>query len=194
MHSARPVSYFNKNRMILIQKLKVPIKRIVSKKGKHMRPSNQYIGITGIIERMTPMREDCCNQLLSLRTMNGMVTFILSTGTYVVDNTPLRTGLRITAFYDDSQPVPLIYPPRYQAAFIGRTEPSETVTVAYFDRNLLSAEKQLKLNVSSGTRVTTANGQRFPCEVGNHLLIVYYGASTRSIPAQTTPDRIIVFC
>ncbi len=159
-----------------------------------MKPSVNYIGITGIIERMTSMRDDCCNQAIALRTMNGMVNFVLSPGTYVVDNTPLRTGMRITAFYDSSLPVPLIYPPQYQAAFIGRTEPSENMMIAYFDRNLLSAENQLKLNVDSGTRVTTANGQRFPCSLGNHLLIVYYGASTRSIPAQTTPDRVIVFC
>lgn len=159
-----------------------------------MKPSNQYIGITGIIERMSPMRNDCCNQIIALRTMNGMVHFILSPGTYVVDNAPLRTGMRITAFYDGNQPVPLIYPPQYQAAFIGRTEPSENIMIAYFDRNLLSEENQLKLNIGSNTRITTANGQRFTCNVGDNLLIVYYGATTRSIPAQTTPDRIIVFC
>lgn len=159
-----------------------------------MRPSTNYIGITGIIERISPVRSECCNQNISLRTMNGVVNFILSPGTYVTDNTPLRTGMRVTAFYDANMPVPLIYPPQYQAAFIGRTEPGETVTIAYFDNELLSEENQLRLNIAPGTRITTANGQRYNCNVGNNLLMVYYGASTRSIPAQTTPDRIIVFC
>lgn len=159
-----------------------------------MKPSTYYTGITGIIERIQPVRSECCNQNISLRTLNGMVSFILSPGTYVTDNTPLRTGMRITAFYDVNQPVPLIYPPQYQAAFISRTEPGENITIAYFDSNLLSEENQLKLNISPSTRVTTANGQRFSCSVGNNLLMVYYGAATRSIPAQTTPERIIVFC
>lgn len=163
-------------------------------KGTHMKPSTYYTGITGIIERIQPVRSECCNQNISLRTLNGMVSFILSPGTYVTDNTPLRTGMRITAFYDVNQPVPLIYPPQYQAAFISRTEPGENITIAYFDSNLLSEENQLKLNISPSTRVTTANGQRFSCSVGNNLLMVYYGAATRSIPAQTTPERIIVFC
>lgn len=159
-----------------------------------MKPSTNYIGIVGIIERITPMRNECCNQTITLRAMNGIVNFILSPGTYVTDNTPLRTGMRVTAFYDSSLPVPLIYPPQYQAAFIGRTEPSETITIAFFDRNLLSQENQLRLNIGPNTRVTTANGQRYTCSVGNNLLMVYYSASTRSIPAQTTPERIIVFC
>lgn len=159
-----------------------------------MRPSTNYIGIVGIIEQITPVRNDCCNQNITLRTMNGIVHFILSPGTYVTDNTPLRTGMRITAFYDSNQPVPLIYPPQYQAAFIARTEPSETIVIAYFDRNLLSNQHQLKLNIDSNTRVSTANGQRYTCNIGDHLLMVYYSASTRSVPAQTTPERIIVFC
>lgn len=159
-----------------------------------MRPSTNYIGITGIIERISRMQNDCCSQLLTLRTMNGVVNFILSPGTYVVDNTPLRTGMRIAAFYDSNLPVPLIYPPQYQAAFIGRIEPSENIMIAYFDSNLLSEENQLKLNIGSGTHVATANGQRFTCNLGEHLLIVYYRATTRSVPAQTTPDRVIVFC
>lgn len=159
-----------------------------------MKPSTYYTGITGIIERIQPVRSECCNQNISLRTLNGMVNFILSPGTYVTDNTPLRTGMRITAFYDVNQPVPLIYPPQYQAAFISRTEPGENVTIAYFDSNLLSEENQLKLNISPSTRVTTANGQRFSCSIGSNLLMVYYGAATRSIPAQATPERVIVFC
>lgn len=159
-----------------------------------MKPSTYYTGITGIIERLSPLRSECCNQVISLRTPNGVINFILSPGTYVADNTPLRSGMRITAFYDANQPVPLIYPPQYQAAFISRTEPGENVMTAYFNEDLLSEENQLKLNIAPSTRVTTANGQRFTCSVGSHLLMVFYSASTRSIPPQTTPERIIVFC
>ncbi|MCI6552510.1 MAG: hypothetical protein MR430_03050 [Lachnospiraceae bacterium] len=159
-----------------------------------MQPSINYTGITGIIERISPLQNECCNQNIVLRTMNGIVHFILSPGTYVADNTPLRTGMQVTAFYDANLPVPLIYPPRYQAAFISRTEPNESIIVSFFDRNLLAAEGQLKLNIGSETRISTANGQRYTCSLGNNLMMVYYSATTRSIPPQTTPDRIIIFC
>lgn len=159
-----------------------------------MRPSTNYTGITGIIERISPMQRECCNQLVSLRTTNGAINFVLSPGTYVTDNTPLRTGMRVTAFYDANLPVPLIYPPQYQAAFISRTEPGESIMVAYFNEQLLSEETPLKLNTDSSTRITTANGQRYTCSLGNNLLMVYYSVTTRSIPPQTTPERIIVFC
>lgn len=153
-----------------------------------------YIGINGIIERISLLQRQCCNQLISIRTVNGIINFILSPGTYVVDNTPLRTGMRVAAFYDANLPVPLIYPPQYQAAFISRAEPGENIMVDYFNPELLSSGSPLKLNLDSSTRITTANGQPFTCALGNHLLMVYYHATTRSIPPQTTPDRIIVFC
>lgn len=159
-----------------------------------MKPTTYYTGITGIIERIQPIRAECCNQNISLRSLNGIISFVLSPGTYVTDNTPLRTGMRITAFYDVNQPVPLIYPPQYQAAFISRIEPGENVAIAYFDHSLLSEENQLQLNIGPSTRITTANGQHYGCNAGNNLLMVYYGATTRSMPAQTTPERIIVFC
>ena len=159
-----------------------------------MPPSNNYIGITGIIERIASLQNQCCNQLVSLRTPNGTINFVLSPGTYVVDNTPLRPGMRVTAFYDSNLPVPLIYPPQYQAAFISRTEPGESIMTAYFNEALLSSDNPFKLNVDNSTRVTTANGQRYTCSLGNNLLMVFYSASTRSIPPQTTPERIIVFC
>ncbi|NLL76551.1 MAG: hypothetical protein GX235_04815 [Clostridiales bacterium] len=159
-----------------------------------MHSSTYYTGIVGIIERISPLNTQCCNQMLTLRTLNGTVNFILSPGTYVADNTPLRNGMRVTAFYDANLPVPLIYPPQYQAAFIGRTEPGENIKVSYFNKDLVSAENSLKLHIDSNTRITTANGQQFACSLGNNLLMVYYSATTRSVPPQTTPDRIIVFC
>ncbi len=159
-----------------------------------MQLSTNYTGIAGIIDRISPMQMQCCNQLLALRTMNGTINFILSPGTYVTDNTPLRIGMHVTAFYDANLPVPLIYPPQYQAAFIGRTEKGVNVMVDFFDENLTSEKNPLKLNVAPTTRVTTANGQPYTCNIENNLLMVYYSATTRSIPPQTTPDRIIVFC
>ena len=66
--------------------------------------------------------------------------------------------------------------------------------VDYFNNRLEAVNNSLKLNVGRGTDVVTPNGQRFTCNLRNRLLIVFYGATTRSIPPQTTPDKIIVMC
>jgi len=42
--------------------------------------------------------------------------------------------------------------------------------------------------------VVTTNNQTFMGNPGNHTLVVLYSQTTRSIPAQTTPEKIIVLC
>ena len=38
------------------------------------------------------------------------------------------------------------------------------------------------------------NGQIFTGRLANQLLLVLYTATTRSLPPQTTPDEVVVFC
>lgn len=152
------------------------------------------IPITGIIQQVQPMMNNCCQQMITIQNEKGVNNFIISPDTFVVDMVRMRVGMLVTAFYDASLPVPLIYPPQYQAAIIGRSHANETMMVSYFDENLLSADGNLQLNVSRGTEVLTSNGQEYLCPVGDNVLIVYYAVTTRSIPPQTTPRKIIVLC
>ena len=155
------------------------------------------VGVITQIDTQTTgnTRTSGCTLFISVVTEDqGPVNILLPSTAYVLNGRPLQVGDRVTFFYDSQAPVPLIYPPQYQAAFIARTEPGENVMVAYFNERLLSSENPLQLNISPNTRVTTANGQRYVCGIGNNLLMVYYSATTRSIPPQTTPERIIVFC
>ena len=64
----------------------------------------------------------------------------------------------------------------------------------YFDGELASADGSLKLNIGPMTNVMTLNGQQYTCSPENTELLVYYTASTFSIPAQTTPQKVIVMC
>ena len=157
-------------------------------------PNPSFIPVTGVISNISNMTNDCCSSMISIRNSDGITNFVLSPSTYVVQETPLRIGMRITAFYDASLPVPLIFPPQYQAVFITRTQPNETVYAGFFNSNLVSEDNSLRLNINRTTDVITSNGQRFTCNLGGRLLLVYYTTSTRSIPAQTTPRRVIVIC
>ena len=63
-----------------------------------------------------------------------------------------------------------------------------------FDRNFDTFWETNKINGANFTNTVTANGQRFSCQPTDMELLVYYTTTTFSIPAQTTPQKIIVMC
>ena len=157
-------------------------------------PSPSFVPITGIIQSITPMENDCCSSMISIRNNDGVTNFVISPSTYVIQETMLRPGMRVTAFYDPSLPMPLIFPPQYQAVFVTRNTANDMVFAGYFDDNLVSEDYALSLNISRSTEILTSNGQRFNCNLAGKLLIVYYRNTTRSNPPQTTPRKIVVVC
>lgn len=155
---------------------------------------SNYQSVTGIVQSVSNQSDNCCNLQVSLITENGIVNLIVTPETYVVNNLRLMRGMSIIAFYDADAPAVLIFPPQYRALVIAQKSPREFVELKYFNDDLVSADNTLQLNLGSNTMITTANGQMFGCNPGNHWLLVYYSATTRSIPPQTTPRRVIVMC
>ena len=76
---------------------------------------------------------------------------ILSDDTFVVDTMRLMPGMRVAAFYDNTLPVPLIYPPQYQADLIAVVRPEEDVNLSWFDETLTASDQSLKLNLYQST-------------------------------------------
>jgi hypothetical protein len=91
-------------------------------------------------------------------------------------------------------PVPLIFPPQYRAVIMVKDTPYQNVKVDYFNSQLESSDGKLKLNIAPSTQIVLRNGQAFTRYPSNRNLIVVYGPTTKSIPAQTTPYKIIVVC
>lgn len=148
----------------------------------------------GIIRNIQDVDESGCIKQVVIDVDHGVVNFIINSETYVLDQTMLSVGDQMIGFYDLNAPTPAIYPPRYEAVIVMKVSSQENVYVGYFNQQLISADHQLQLNISRTTRITTTNGQYFSKNVANRSLIVVYGAATKSIPAQTTPNRIIVQC
>ncbi|HYH02362.1 MAG TPA: hypothetical protein VEC37_04630 [Bacillota bacterium] len=123
-----------------------------------------------------------------------IVNFIVTPDTYFVEHQMVTEGDHVTGFYDASLPVPAIYPPQLQAIAMAKVTPCYDVKLDYFDSQLVSSDGTLKLNISPTTQIKLENGQRFPGNPANRNLLVIYGPTTRSIPAQTTPYQIIVMC
>lgn len=152
-----------------------------------------YQSVTGTIQNIS-RGASCCTQMISVLADNGIVNFIISSETVIIDSVRLRRGMRIAAFYDASLPAPAIYPPQYHAELITALRPNQTVTLKYFDENLTAEDGSLKLNISPMTNIVTVNGQRFLCNPAGSVLLVYYTVTTFSIPPQTNPQKIIVLC
>ncbi|PAQ14712.1 hypothetical protein CD798_09695 [Bacillaceae bacterium SAOS 7] len=136
-----------------------------------------------------------CYKLMTITNQDGaIVNFVVSPTTYFLDHVMVALGDQVTGFYDANAAVPLIYPPQYQAIIIVKDTPYQNVKVDYFNNQLISSDGQLKLNLSSYTLLLLPNDQPFTHNLANRNLLVVYGPTTKSIPAQTTPYKIIVMC
>ncbi|EGQ24031.1 hypothetical protein HMPREF9372_2613 [Sporosarcina newyorkensis 2681] len=156
-----------------------------------------FSGIVMMIDDFSTSKDNgagCYKMFMVDNGYGNIVNFIIEPTTYFVDHAVVKIGDQVTGFYDANAPAPLIYPPQFRALVMSRDSPHQNVKVDYFNRRLESSDGTLRLNLSSQTQITLQNGQPFNGDIGGRNLIVVYGSSTRSIPAQTTPTKIIVLC
>lgn len=136
-----------------------------------------------------------CYVLMTVDNGRGnVVNFVVEPMTYFVNHVKIRVGDRVTGYYDADAPTPMIYPPQFRAVVMSKDSRRENVKVDYFNRRLLSSDGTLQLNVSPQTEILSTNGQYFTGNITERNLIVLYDTTTKSIPAQTTPHKIIVIC
>lgn len=141
-----------------------------------------------------------CSLNVTFQSMDqGLIHMIVDGTTYVMNNCPLRVGDQVTFFYLTDAPVPMIYPPQYRAAAAVHTPSGTYASLDVFTQSanhsqLTNSDDTLRLNLSNTTIMMLANGQPFGGVLSGKLLLVIYSATTRSIPAQTTPEKIVVFC
>ena len=122
--------------------------------------------------------------------------------------TDLKVGASIRAFYNSNAPMTMIYPPQVNADYVAvGLDESKSVTIDRFDDKLTDLKNTLKLNIpkdfnkkgtidkTDKTEIVYEDGKKFEgdiAELTNRKLVVIYSVSTRSIPAQTTPEKIII--
>ena len=164
------------------------------------RREKSYRGIQGTIVSMEPTRignrrADGCMIFVGLEDRDGnLVNFLVSPTTFALDFVMLREGMEVTMYYRTDEPVPLIYPPQYRAAVVVPQMMGQMVDVDYYNKSLVNQDMTLQLNLTGSVEITTTNNQRFMGSPANNDLVVVYSSSTRSIPAQTTPAKIVVLC
>ncbi|WP_077611862.1 hypothetical protein [Clostridium sp. Marseille-P2415] len=160
-----------------------------------------YSPIYGTVSSVTPLQtsgdDSKCMQLISMVSQSlGQVDLVVTPQTYVLEQHTFQTGDPITAIYDTKAPVPLIYPPQFTAVILAENDDGYQVAFDYFNEDLVNENQTLKLDLSNedNTEILLSNGQTFFYHPGGHYLFVLYMFTTRSIPAVTNPEKIIVFC
>lgn len=168
--------------------------------GEMAERRSRFGFVTGTIVEIVPSRignrrSDGCINFVMLEDAEGnSVNFMLTPSTYVVDFETLSVGMLCTFWYSMDAPMPLIYPPQYNAVAAARVKNGRMINVDHYQVNMVNEERTLRLNLDGSVAVRTTNNQYFQGSPANHDLLVIYDNSTRSIPAQTTPKLIVVLC
>lgn len=117
---------------------------------------------------------------------------VINEDTYFIDDEEIYIGSQVTGYYDANAMMIMIYPPQYAASVVAVSNKDINLKVDLFDKNLVSADNMLKLVIGSNTKVVTKDGKEFKGDLANRKLAVFYRSSAKSLPAQTTPDKVVV--
>jgi hypothetical protein len=153
----------------------------------------KFGSFTGKVKAITDFEGVEGSKFILVESSEGTeANIIISKDTYVLNNAKIAIGAVITGFFNANAPMIMIYPAQYNAEVVVVDNKDGNTKVDIFDKDMVSSDKSLKLNISDTTEIILQDGTAFKGELANRKLVVSYGASTRSIPAQTTPDKIVV--
>jgi len=159
----------------------------------------QYI-VTGftvnaVTEEDSILMLDCTDEY------EGPANLAVTESTPIYDNTgkklsreDIKEGAKLTMHYNAANPTLMIYPPQYTPdMLIVETEGEGFVDTDVYSNELVNADNSLALNISDETVVEKVNGEKATAEdVKNAHATVFYTNTTRGIPAQTTPSKVII--
>lgn len=134
---------------------------------------------------------------------NNTVNLKITDDTLVYDNlgnkkalSDLTDGSKITVFTGSYEPTPLILPVQYTANVIiinGDQEGNVNVDTYLADEEgYTNAANNLNIAAADDTKIVDKDEKEYKGDLDKNDLIVFYGASTKSIPAQTTPTKVVV--
>ncbi len=161
---------------------------------------SQYLRVSGRIKSIEPVGYGSqqaygCMMLMGVEGENeNYVNFMVTPATFVLDYVQLQVGMNAVFYYRADAPAPLIFPPQFSAVVVVPEQEGRFVYVGNFDEELISADASLQLNMGDAVEVVTTNNQKFLGNLVNKDLVVSYTNSTRSIPAQITPEKVVVLC
>ena len=134
---------------------------------------------------------------------NNTVNLKITDDTLVYDNlgnkkalSDLTDGSKITVFTGSYEPTPLILPVQYTANVIiinGDQEGNVNIDTYLADEEgYTNAANTFKIATADDTKIVDKDEKEYKGDINKNDLIVFYDVSTKSIPAQTTPTKVVV--
>ncbi|MEK5068946.1 stalk domain-containing protein [Sporosarcina sp. FSL K6-1508] len=162
--------------------------------------TTNYVNFTGIIKEIEKgdkeilvTLENKDEMIMILRITDESLLFNSGT-TKSIGKTDLKKGAVVEAYYDKNKPMILIYPAQVtpEIVVMKNDDVFGEVKIAKFDKDYLSLDGKLKLNLSEETVLLNQQGKVIK-EKGleGKELAVFYDATTRSLPPQTSPSKVI---
>ena len=170
----------------------------------HIIPN--FLSVSGTVEEISPFyvndEAKYGEYLIHISTENSSAVLHLNYHTYVLGN-EIKVGDKITGYYSTDGFMPLIYPPQHTVRLIVNGDFNNVVIDRFYYNEdlggLVSADGMLKLNITEDIPVILQDGNEFYvfdesllADLDGRILVVEYDISTRSIPAITIPNQIIV--
>ena len=122
--------------------------------------------------------------------VGNRIELVVTGNTYIDEETVLINGSQVVGIYEKSSI--LAEGSSVIATAILADFEDRLVMVDHFDQNLVNENNTLKLLNTDQAQVITLDGEKYTGTLTNQDLIVFYSASTRSMPAQASPSKIIV--
>lgn len=161
--------------------------RLIATKGP------QYLPFTGTVVSVEAHQSIDQGYFVSLESETGEPAhFVLTEKTFWIGPKDIQKGDVLTGYYDASRPMILIYPPQYSIDVLVTQPPEGFYKVDFFNKLLESQDHFLKLNLGEETEIVDAQGAVYQEELGCQPLVVFYTTSTKSIPAITTPQKVVI--
>lgn len=161
--------------------------------------ASDYMKASGVITaveasksslRVTIENEEGIEEVLIINEKSYLLS---NKTTATIASDRLKKGMHVEAYTDKNKPMILIYPAQYTPELVVvKDENGQNVKVNKFDDEFLSLDKELKLTIAEDTVLQNQQGKPIgKADLKGKELMVFYTATTRSIPPQTTPTKVI---
>lgn len=173
------------------------------KKEETEAPAEETIGysvLKGKIKEVAVNEDGSARISVETETRGEIVFNETSDCMVIADNAvkalaDLKAGMTVSVVMEDNAPMTLSLPPQTSAAvaIVVEGETPSNVAVDKFDEELTG--KTVKLIMDEKVQILDIRGTKQALtaeDIKNNKAIIIYGASTKSIPAQTTPYMVIV--
>ena len=111
-----------------------------------------------------------------------------------IDKDDLKEGMEVSIYYTKDTIMLMSYPPQLSPnlVILRSDDVDLNIKVDKFNEDLIGHDNSLKLNINEDVELINLKGETIGKEdLANKDLVVFYTFSTRSIPAQTTPKKVI---